>query len=88
MSDNRPPSIAVALHYETGSAPRVVASGRGYVSERIVEVAQQNGVPLQKNPALAVALSTLELEEEIPENLYKAVAQVLGFIFRTDRQLK
>lgn len=88
MSDKPAPSIAVALQYETGSAPRVVASGRGYVSEKIVEVAQQNGVPLQKNPALAAALSTLELEEEIPENLYKAVAQVLGFILRTAGQLK
>ena len=88
MSDKPAPSIAVALHYQTGSAPRVVASGRGYVSEKIVEVAQQHGVPLQKNPALAAALSTLELEEEIPENLYKAVAQVLGFILRTAGQLK
>ena len=88
MSDTPKPSIAVALKYEKGSAPRVIASGRGFVSEKIVEVAQQHGVPLQKNPALAAALSTLELEAEIPENLYKAVAQVLGFILRTAGQLK
>ncbi|MEQ1753630.1 MAG: EscU/YscU/HrcU family type III secretion system export apparatus switch protein [Micropepsaceae bacterium] len=88
MSDTPKPSIAVALKYENGSAPRVIASGRGFVSEKIVEVAQQHGVPLQKNPALASALSTLQLEDEIPENLYKAVAQVLGFILKAAGQLK
>jgi flagellar biosynthesis protein len=81
------PSIAVALDYQRGQTPRVVATGRGYVSERIVEVAKAHGVPLQKDPALAKALSTLELEQEIPEQLYKAVAQVLGFILRAAGKL-
>jgi flagellar biosynthesis protein len=89
MSDKPPPqSIAVALDYEAGRAPRVLASGRGYISEKIIDVAQEHGIPLQKNPALASALSKLELEEEIPEQLYKAVAQVLGFILRAAGHLK
>ena len=83
-----PNSVAVALEYEAGHARRVVASGRGYVSEKIVEVAKAHGVPLQKDPALAAALSTLELEQEIPEQLYKAVAQVLGFILKAAGHLK
>lgn len=83
-----PQSIAVALDYEPGRAPRVLASGRGYISDKIVEVAHEHGIPLQKNPTLASALSTLELEEEIPEQLYKAVAQVLGFILRAAGHLK
>lgn len=88
-SEMSPPnSIAVALEYEAGHAPRVVASGRGYVSEKIVEVARAHGVPLQKDPALAAALSTLELEQEIPEQLYTAVAQVLGFILRAAGHLR
>jgi flagellar biosynthesis protein len=83
-----PASIAVALDYEPGRAPRVVATGRGYVSERIIEVAQAHGVPLQRDPALAAALSTIELDQEIPPHLYKAVAQVLGFILRAAGRLK
>lgn len=83
-----PNSIAVALEYEAGHAPRVVACGRGYVSEKIVEVAKAHGVPLQKDPALAAALSSVELEQEIPEQLYKAVAQVLGFILKAAGHLK
>jgi flagellar biosynthesis protein len=56
--------------------------------KKIVEVAKAHGVPLQKDPALAAALSTLELEQEIPEQLYKAVAQVLGFILKAAGHLK
>ena len=89
MSDkSAPQSIAVALDYEPGRAPRVLASGRGYISEKIIAVAQEHAIPLQKNPALASVLSKLELEEEIPEQLYKAVAQVLGFILRAAGHLK
>ena len=90
MSENHPPSIAVALQYDKGStgAPRVVASGRGHVSERIVEVARAHGIPLQKDPGLAAALSTVELDQEIPPQLYKAVAQVLGFILKAAGHLK
>jgi flagellar biosynthesis protein len=90
MNEKHPPSIAVALQYDRGSAgaPRVVASGRGHVSERIVEVARAHGIPLQKDPALAAALSTVELDQEIPPQLYKAVAQVLGFILKAAGHLK
>lgn len=88
MSDRPGSSFAVALQYESGNTPRVVASGRGYVSEKIIEVAREHGIPLQKDPALAAALSTLQLEQEIPENLFKAVAHVLGFILRAAGHLK
>lgn len=88
--DSKPKSasIAVALDYQQGHTPRVVATGRGHVSDRIIEVAKAHGVPLQKDPALAAALSTLELDQEIPEQLYRAVAQVLGFILRAAGKLK
>lgn len=90
MSEHPPPSIAVALQYDKGSigAPRVVAAGRGYVSERIVDVAREHGIPLQKDPGLATALSTVELDQEIPPQLYRAVAQVLGFILKAAGHIK
>ena len=80
--------LAVALKYDPGSAPRVVASGRGHMAEKIIDVAREHDVPLETNPVLAEALSTLELEEEIPEQLYRAVAQILGFILRASGHLR
>lgn len=84
-----PRTVAVALAYEVGdSAPVVVASGKGHVGEKIIEVARANGVPLEHNPALAEALSTVELDTEIPEELYVAVAEILGFILRASGKIK
>lgn len=80
--------VAVALKYEAPSAPRVVAVGRGEVAQRIVETAQANGVPLTDNPALAEALSRIPVDREIPESLYRAVAEVLTFILRTSGNLR
>lgn len=76
------PRLAVALRYDAPSAPRVVAVGRGELGERIVEVARDHGVPVEENPALAEALSTIELDEAIPEALYQAVAVIIAFILR------
>jgi len=77
-------SLAVALHYEKqdGGAPRVVASGRGALGEKIIETAKAHGVPIETNPSLAAALADVEIGEEIPIELYKAVAEVLMFILR------
>jgi flagellar biosynthesis protein len=79
--DRRP--LAVALQYEHGGVPRVTAKGRGAVAQRIIAAAQEHDVPLQENAALAEALSTLDLDREIPVELYKAVAEVIGFVLRT-----
>jgi flagellar biosynthesis protein len=80
--------LAVALKYDHGSAPRVVATGRGHMGQKIIDVAREHDVPIEPNPVLAEALSTLELEEEIPEQLYRAVAQILGFILRAAGHLR
>jgi flagellar biosynthesis protein len=82
MNEIRKSPIAVALHYEKPGAPRVVAKGRGEVGQRIIELAQAHGVPIRENAGLAEALSQVELEDEIPEALYRAVAEVLVFILR------
>jgi flagellar biosynthesis protein len=83
-------ALAVALQYEKrdGTAPRVVASGRGDIGRKIIETAQAAGVPLQSNPALAAALADVEIGEEIPVDLYKAVAEVLMFILRMSGQVR
>ena len=78
---------ATALSYELGeTAPRVVATGRGYIAERIIAAAREAGVPVRSDPALANALSALELGEEIPEALYRAVAETLAWAYKLDAQ--
>jgi flagellar biosynthesis protein len=84
VSDSDKPTLAVALTYEKPRAPRVVAMGRGWLGEKIIETARAHGVPLEQNPALAEALATVELETEIPEELYRAVAIVIGYVLRTN----
>ncbi|MFZ3005150.1 MAG: EscU/YscU/HrcU family type III secretion system export apparatus switch protein [Phenylobacterium sp.] len=80
MSNDR--RLAVALQYDAPGAPRVVAAGRGLVGERIIATAQAHGVPLEHNPLLAEALSKVELDAEIPERLFVAVAEILAFLMR------
>lgn len=85
---SNPDTIAVALKYQKPNAPRVVASGRGQIGETIIAKAKECDVPVQQNPALAEALANIEIDQEIPEALYKAVAQVLAYILRTAGHLK
>lgn len=86
--DPKERALAVALHYEKGSreAPRVVAKGRGLVAARIVELAEEHGVVIEANPALAEALSGVELDDTIPIELYDAIAVVIGYVLRQTRR--
>jgi flagellar biosynthesis protein len=77
--------LAVALQYDAPNVPKVVAMGRGELGQRIIDTAREHGVPLEENTVLAEALSTVEVEEEIPEALYLAVAEVLAFILRASK---
>lgn len=80
-SDLSRPSIAVALHYDEQTAPRVTAKGRGDVAEQILAVAKAHNIPLEENPELVSILSELELGTQIPEALYLAVAEVIAFAY-------
>lgn len=74
--------LAVALEYDRKGAPRVVAKGKGALGEKIVEIAKANDVPIEENEVLAGALSNVELGDEIPPELYRAVAEVLVFVLK------
>jgi flagellar biosynthesis protein len=80
MTQPNPGPLAVALSYEAPHAPRVVAVGRGEIGQAIIDTAREHGVPLEENAALAEALATIPLDDEIPEALYRAVAAVIAFI--------
>ena len=82
------PQLAVALHYDKQGAPRVVAKGRGTIGEKIIEVAKANNIPIEENEVLAGALSNVELGDEIPQELYKAVAEVLIFVLRLSDRVR
>jgi flagellar biosynthesis protein len=82
MSPETRTRVAVALHYDKVGAPRVVARGRGTIGENIIAVAKACDIPIEENEVLAGALSHIELGEEIPAELYKAVAEVLVFVLR------
>jgi flagellar biosynthesis protein len=80
--------LAVALHYDRTGAPRVVAKGRGSIGDKIIEVAKANNIPIEENEVLAGALSNVELGDEIPAELYKAVAEVLIFVLRLSGRIR
>jgi flagellar biosynthesis protein len=80
--------LAVALHYDRKGAPRVVAKGRGAIGKKIIEVARAHDIPIEENEILAGALSNVELGDEIPEELYKAVAEVLVFVLKLSKQIR
>ncbi len=74
---------AVALKYERDQgAPRVVAKGRGIIAEQIIGIAKEAGVPLHEDHELVGLLAQVELDAEIPVQLYQAVAEVLAFIYQ------
>ncbi|TYP53327.1 EscU/YscU/HrcU family type III secretion system export apparatus switch protein [Thermosediminibacter litoriperuensis] len=81
-----PQKKAVALKYdpERDGAPKVVASGRGETAERIIETAKEYGVPIHSDPELAQALLSVEVGFEIPLELYRAVAEILAFLYQLD----
>ncbi len=78
------PKKAVALKYEKEKdrAPRVTAKGRGDIAKRILEIAKEHNIPIREDADLVEVLSKLDLEEEIPADLYRVIAEVLSFIYR------
>ncbi|MBR1223133.1 EscU/YscU/HrcU family type III secretion system export apparatus switch protein [Bradyrhizobium sp. U87765 SZCCT0131] len=88
MSEASTRSLAIALHYDKTGAPRVVAKGKGTIGQKIIEVAKANNVPIQENEVLAGALSNVEIGDEIPVELYKAVAEVLIFVLRLSKRTR
>jgi len=80
---------AAALRYRKGidAAPQIVAKGRGLVAERILALAREHGVPIREDRNMVEILSTLSLYEEVPPDLYKAVAEILAFIYKMSGRL-
>ena len=82
-----PQRKAVALKYEAERdlAPKVIAKGRGHVAEHILETAQKNSVPVYQDKTLVNMLMALEIDREIPPELYKAIAEVMAYVYKMDK---
>jgi flagellar biosynthesis protein len=80
---------AVALKYEMEKdrAPRVVAKGKGLIARKIIEVAEEHNIPLYQDNELTQVLEALDLDTEIPPELFRAVAEVLAFIYRMNKKM-
>ncbi|NOX34981.1 MAG: flagellar biosynthesis protein FlhB [Deltaproteobacteria bacterium] len=74
---------AVALKYDrkTQNAPKITAKGKGKVAQKIIELARKHDIPIKDDPDLIEVLSSLEIDEEIPSQIYVAVAELLAFVY-------
>lgn len=85
MEQPKPPANAVALAYHAGdSAPRVVAQGRGLVAEEIIARAREHGVAIHESKELVALLMQVDLDDHIPPALYRAVAELLAWLYRVE----
>ena len=84
---SRKKAVAISYQENTDQAPRLVAKGKGRVAENIIQLAKANNVPLYEDPNLSHVLETLDLNAHIPPKLYRAVAEVLAFVYRVDQKM-
>ncbi|MBL4608612.1 MAG: EscU/YscU/HrcU family type III secretion system export apparatus switch protein [Pseudomonadales bacterium] len=81
MNNKNNDELAVALYYDGDKAPRVTATGSEEVARQIIELAIEHDVPIYENPELVGLLATLELGDEIPEILYRTIAELICFAY-------
>ena len=88
MPDKKPApqQEAVALRYDKNKedAPRVIAKGKGFVAEQLIAIARRHAVPVYQNQSVTQLLMAVELDREIPPEMYQAVASVLAYVYRLD----
>jgi flagellar biosynthesis protein len=83
-------TIAAALKYdsEKDAAPKIIAKGRGAIAEKIIELAKRNNIPVKSDPGLVQILSKLDIDEQIPVELYRAVAEILAFVYSANNRYR
>lgn len=79
-------AAALKYRHRIDSAPKLVAKGSGKAAEQIIEIARKNNIPIQEDEDLVEFLSTLDLYQEIPADLYRAVAEILAFVYRLSKK--
>jgi len=87
MTDKRKKAAALRYVPAKDTAPRIVAKGTGLIAEKILSIAKEHNIPLRDDPQLVEVLSALDLYQEIPPDLYKAVAEVLAFVYKMTKKV-
>ena len=89
MIKNKPYKVksAISLQYqkEINSAPKITAKGEGWVAEKIIEIAQERNIPIRKDKDLLNLLSEIDVGSEVPESLYKVVAELLSWVYQLNK---
>jgi len=78
--------VALSYNPTTSAAPKVVAKGKGRIAENIVAKAKEFDIPIQEDPSMIEILGQLNIDESIPEELYKAVSEVFAYVYQLDRE--
>ncbi len=81
-------AIAIKYDNESKKAPTIVASGKGKIAKQILELAEENKIPMVEDPSLSKLLSSLRIKSEIPPKLFKIIAEILAFIFYLEKMAK
>jgi flagellar biosynthesis protein len=84
--DKRKKVAALKYKANEDAAPKVVAKGSGWLADKILEVARENRIPLKEDRQLVEVLSAIDLNREIPPELYKAIAEILAFVYRMTKK--
>ena len=87
-TDKREKAVAIRYDEHKGSAPEVVASGKGLVARNIIESAEKAGIYIKKDPDLVELLAKVPVGEELPPELYQTVAEVLAFVYSVNTKFK
>jgi flagellar biosynthesis protein len=86
--DERQKAIALKYDHEAGKAPLIVAKGMGEIAEQIIKLAEEHDIHIHESPELVEVLIRLELGDEIPESLYRAIAEVIAFAYSLKHDTK
>jgi len=88
MKQNQIKNLAISLKYSGGSnhAPKVTAKGQGWVAEKIIAMAEQQNIPIKKDKDLVALLEKIDVGREIPESLYKLVAELLAWVYQLNNE--
>jgi flagellar biosynthesis protein len=87
---NEPRKLAAAIRYDSAKddAPRLTAKGKGHMAEKIIELARKHNIPIRTDHALVHILSKLDLDQQIPPELYRAVAEILAFVYSANEKYR
>jgi flagellar biosynthesis protein len=87
MKDKIRKAAVLKYKHQIDRAPVLVAKGKGIVADRIIEMARKHRIPIQSDPALVEVLGQLDIDQEIPPELYRAVAQILAYVYKMTKKL-